>query len=101
MLFSLPQDPDASIDITAIHLEGDAIQWFVLHYDEPGSCEHHCKKGRLLMIEPIEESEHEEEDLEHREEDTVKEPQPVDCMMHALAGYANPQMMKVGGLLKQ
>ena len=32
---------------------------------------------------------------------TDEEQQPVDITMHALAGYANPQMMKVGGLLKQ
>ncbi|RRT39222.1 hypothetical protein B296_00023497 [Ensete ventricosum] len=60
------------------------------------------QKGRLLIIEPIEESEHEEdEDLEHEEEDIEEEPQPVDCMVHALAGYANPQTMKIRGFLKQ
>ncbi|RWW43192.1 hypothetical protein BHE74_00051170 [Ensete ventricosum] len=31
-------------------------------------CDHRCKRGRLL-IEPIDDSEHEEEDLEHEEED--------------------------------
>ncbi|RWW20791.1 hypothetical protein BHE74_00023565 [Ensete ventricosum] len=58
--------------------------------------------GRLLMIEPIEvkDLEHEEEDFDHEEEDTEEESQLVDCMMHALASYANPQTMKVGGLLK-
>ncbi|RWW81005.1 hypothetical protein BHE74_00010630 [Ensete ventricosum] len=53
------------------------------------------------MIKPVEEFEHEEEDLEHEEEDTKEEPQPVDCMMYALAGHVNALMMKVGGLLKQ
>lgn len=59
-------------------------------------------KGRLLMIEPIEEEviEHSEENLEHKE-DTKEEPQPTDVTVHALAGYSNPQTMKVGGILKQ
>ncbi|RWW18998.1 hypothetical protein GW17_00016983 [Ensete ventricosum] len=52
------------------------------------------------MIEPVEESEH-EEDLEYDEEDTEEEPQSVDCTVHALAGYTNPQTMKIGGFLKQ
>ncbi|RWW02933.1 hypothetical protein GW17_00033950 [Ensete ventricosum] len=52
------------------------------------------------MIKPIKESKHEEEDLEH-EENTKEDLQPADCMTHALAGYANPQTMKVEGFLKQ
>ena len=55
------------------------------------------------MIEPVEEEviEHPEESLKHNEEDVEEEPQPTDVTVHALAGYSNPQMMKVGGLLKQ
>ena len=55
------------------------------------------------MIEPIEEEviKHSEESLEHEEEDAKKEPQPTEVTVHALAGYSNPQTMKVGGLLKQ
>ncbi|RWW89713.1 hypothetical protein BHE74_00001250 [Ensete ventricosum] len=73
------------------------------HYDEPWSREHHCKKGRLLMIEPVEDEDREpsEEGLEPEEEATEEEPQPADYQVHALAGYSNPQTMKVGGLLKQ
>ncbi|RWV77425.1 hypothetical protein GW17_00061747 [Ensete ventricosum] len=43
------------------------------HCDEPWSRDHRCKRGRLLLIEPINDSEHEEEDLEH-EEVTGEEP---------------------------
>ncbi|RZR95364.1 hypothetical protein BHM03_00024208 [Ensete ventricosum] len=43
----------------------------------------------------------EEEVQDHEEEVTKEEQWPVDFTMHALAGYVNPQMMKVGGLLKQ
>ncbi|RWW59095.1 hypothetical protein BHE74_00033973 [Ensete ventricosum] len=52
------------------------------------------------MIEHIEESKHENEDLE-QEENTKEDPQPTDCTTHALVGYANPQTMKVEGFLKQ
>ncbi|RZS06177.1 hypothetical protein BHM03_00036796 [Ensete ventricosum] len=52
------------------------------------------------MIEHIEESKHENEDLE-QEENTKEDPQPADCTTHALVGYANPQTMKVEGFLKQ
>ena len=54
------------------------------------------------MIEPIEEEviKHSEENLEHKE-DAKEEPQPTDVIVHAIAGYSNPQTMKVGGLLKQ
>ncbi|RWW13668.1 hypothetical protein GW17_00022588 [Ensete ventricosum] len=57
--------------------------------------------GRLLLIEPTNEFEQEEEDLEHKEENTREDLQPVDCMVHSLVGYANPQTMKIGGFLKQ
>ncbi|RWW72642.1 hypothetical protein BHE74_00019538 [Ensete ventricosum] len=53
------------------------------------------------MIEPSDESKQEEEDLEHEEENTEEDLQPIDCMVHALVGYANPQMIKIGGFLKQ
>ena len=43
----------------------------------------------------------EEEIQENEEEVTDEEQQPIDITMHALTGYANQQMMKVGGLLKQ
>ncbi|RRT70506.1 hypothetical protein B296_00003639 [Ensete ventricosum] len=42
----------------------------------------------------------EEEDLEH-EENIDEDLQSADCMVHAVAGYANPQMMKIGCFLKQ
>ncbi|RRT45038.1 hypothetical protein B296_00035797 [Ensete ventricosum] len=29
------------------------------HYDEPWSCDHHCKKGWLLMIEPAKDEDNE------------------------------------------
>ncbi|RWV81110.1 hypothetical protein GW17_00057500 [Ensete ventricosum] len=72
------------------------------HCDEPWSREHHCKKGRLLVIEPTEDEDNEtfEEALKPKEEAIEEEFQPADYAVHALAGYSNPQMMKVGGLLK-
>ncbi|RWV83937.1 hypothetical protein GW17_00054392 [Ensete ventricosum] len=73
------------------------------HCDEPWSHEHRCKKGRLLMIELVEDEDNEpsEEGLEPEEEAIEEEPQPAYYAVHALAGYSNPQTMKVGGLIKQ
>ncbi|RWV91391.1 hypothetical protein GW17_00046323 [Ensete ventricosum] len=45
--------------------------------------------------------EHKKEGHEHEEEAIEEESQPIDCMVHALASYANPYTMRVGGLLKQ
>ncbi|RZR99441.1 hypothetical protein BHM03_00028989 [Ensete ventricosum] len=73
------------------------------HCDEPWSRKHRCKKGRLLMIKPVEDEDKEpsEEGLEPKEEATKEEPQLANYTVHALAGYSNPQTMKVGGLIKQ
>ncbi|RWW13619.1 hypothetical protein GW17_00022640 [Ensete ventricosum] len=72
------------------------------HCDEPWSREHHCKKGRLLVIEPVEDENNEtsEEALEPKEE-AMEEESQANYAVHALGGYSNPQMMKVRGLLKQ
>ncbi|RZS14912.1 hypothetical protein BHM03_00046667 [Ensete ventricosum] len=66
--------------------------------DEPWSRDHCSNKGCLLLIEPTEDM---EEVQEHKEEVAKEEQQVVDFTTHALVGYANPQTMKVGGLLKQ
>ncbi|RRT51692.1 hypothetical protein B296_00027776 [Ensete ventricosum] len=72
------------------------------HCNEPWSRGHRYKKGRLLMIEPLEDEDNEtsEESLEPKEEAMEEESQPANYAVHALADYSNPQMMKVGGLLK-
>ncbi|RWW61918.1 hypothetical protein BHE74_00030988 [Ensete ventricosum] len=57
------------------------------------------KKGRLSMLEPIEESK--EGDLEPEEENTKEDSHSTDCMTHTLAGHVNPQAMKVEESLKQ
>ncbi|RZS17870.1 hypothetical protein BHM03_00050068 [Ensete ventricosum] len=72
------------------------------HYNEPWNREHRYKKGQLLMIESAEDEDNEtsKEALEPEEEAMEEESQPTDYAAHALAGYSNPQTMKVGGLLK-
>ncbi|RZS17785.1 hypothetical protein BHM03_00050008 [Ensete ventricosum] len=61
------------------------------------------QKGRLLVIEPVEDEDNEtsEKSLEPKEEAMEEESPPANYVVHALAGYSNSQMMKVGGLLKQ
>ncbi|RWW08547.1 hypothetical protein BHE74_00010360 [Ensete ventricosum] len=73
------------------------------HCDEPWSREHHCKRGRLLVIELVEDEDNEtpEKALEPKEEAIEEESQLANYAVHALASYSNPQMIKVGGLLKQ
>ncbi|RWW09903.1 hypothetical protein GW17_00026584 [Ensete ventricosum] len=59
------------------------------------SCEHHCKKGQLLVIEPAEDEDNEtsEEALEPKEEAMEEESQSANYVMYALAGYSNPLMI--------
>ncbi|RRT53668.1 hypothetical protein B296_00029332 [Ensete ventricosum] len=73
------------------------------HCDEPWSREHRYKKGRLLMIELVEDEDknHLKKALNPKRKPWRKSPKPADYAVHALAGYSNPQTMKVGGLLKQ
>ncbi|RWW22372.1 hypothetical protein GW17_00013430 [Ensete ventricosum] len=87
--------------LTREELRDRSVKGLCWHCDESWSRDHYCKKGRLLLIKPIDDSEHEKEDHEHEEENIEDDPQRTDCMVHALMGYANPQMMKIGGFLKQ
>ncbi|RRT43948.1 hypothetical protein B296_00046370 [Ensete ventricosum] len=97
-------------NIAAIHLEGDAIlqnDWFEHTHGMPmwrqfkselltrfGPSEHE-NKGRLLVIEPINDSKPKNVDLVSEEEDVDEELQPTVSTVHALAGYANPQTIKI------
>ncbi|RWV77372.1 hypothetical protein GW17_00061809, partial [Ensete ventricosum] len=89
--------------LTRDELREQSAKGLCWHCDEPWSCEHRCKKGRLLVIEPVEDKDNKtsKEALEPKEEDMEEESQLADYAVHALAGYSNPQMIKVGGLLKQ
>ncbi|RRT34553.1 hypothetical protein B296_00051575 [Ensete ventricosum] len=62
------------------------------HCDEPWSRKHHCKKGRLLVIEPPKDEDNEisKEALETKEEAVEEESQPANYAVHTLAGYSNP-----------
>ncbi|RWW63931.1 hypothetical protein BHE74_00028868 [Ensete ventricosum] len=77
-----------------------SVRGLCRHYDEHWSRDHHCKKGRLLMIEPIEEPKHKEENLE-AEENTMEDQQLTECTTHSPVDYTNPQIMKVEVSLKQ
>ncbi|RZR83909.1 hypothetical protein BHM03_00010631 [Ensete ventricosum] len=86
VLLLLSPDPEGfMVDITVVHLKGDVIQWY----------------NWFEYTQTLKESRRGEEDLEHKEENTREDLQSVDCMVHGLAGYANPQTMKIRGFLKQ
>ncbi|RWW44537.1 hypothetical protein BHE74_00049696 [Ensete ventricosum] len=99
----LPSEPPHKKKLTRDELRERSAKGFCWHCDEPWSRKHRCKKGQLLMIELVEDEDSEpyEEGLEPEEEATEEEPQPANYTVHALAGYSNPQTMKIGGLLKQ
>ncbi|RZR83922.1 hypothetical protein BHM03_00010638 [Ensete ventricosum] len=90
--------PSLPKKLTREELRDQSSKGLCWHYDESWSLDQ-CKKGHLLLIEPLEYIE--DEVLEHEEEVTDEEQQSIDITMHTLAIYANPQTMKVGGLLKQ
>ncbi|RZR92653.1 hypothetical protein BHM03_00020981 [Ensete ventricosum] len=94
-----PSRPSLSKNLTREELRGISAKCLCWHCNELWSCNHHCKKGKLPIIEPIKESE--EEDLEPNEENTKVDSQPIDCTTRALADYVSPQEMKVEESLKQ
>ncbi|RRT69502.1 hypothetical protein B296_00037322 [Ensete ventricosum] len=81
----------ATKKLTRDELRERSAKGLCWHCDEPWSRERRCKKGRLLVIEPVEDKDNEppEESLEP-EEVKEEEPQSADFTMHALAGYSNP-----------
>ncbi|RRT31717.1 hypothetical protein B296_00049044 [Ensete ventricosum] len=95
--------PPVAKKLTRDELREQSAKGLCWHCNEPWSCEHRCKKGRLLMIELVEDEDNKpsKEGLEPEEEAIKEEHQPADYAVHELAGYSNPQMTKVGGLLKQ
>ncbi|RRT81285.1 hypothetical protein B296_00002546 [Ensete ventricosum] len=92
--------PPQSKEFMREELRDKSVKGLCWHCNEHWSRDHRCKKGRLLLIEPADESEQEEEDLEHEKENAMEDPQPTVSTVHALAGYANPQIMKIEGFLK-
>ncbi|RWW48470.1 hypothetical protein BHE74_00045453 [Ensete ventricosum] len=95
---SRPTAPSTTIQalaqkkLTRDELREQSAKGLCWHYDEPWSREHHCKKGRLLMIESVENEDNEisKEAIELKEKAMKEESQPADYAVHALAGYSNP-----------
>ncbi|RRT42084.1 hypothetical protein B296_00028954 [Ensete ventricosum] len=85
--------------LTREELHDRSAKGLCWHCNEHWSRKHHYKKGRLSIVEPIEESK--EGDLKPEEENTKEDSQSTDCMTHTLAGHVNPQAMKVEESLKQ
>ncbi|KAG6476184.1 hypothetical protein ZIOFF_065420 [Zingiber officinale] len=66
------------------------------HCDEKWHCGHQCKQKRILMIEPIENSEEEDDIYEGETQDNINEVQDdsMAISVHALEGLQTPQIMK-------
>ncbi|RWW82787.1 hypothetical protein BHE74_00008722 [Ensete ventricosum] len=80
-----PSCPSLPKKLTREELRDRSAKGLCWHCDESWSRDHRCKKGCLLLIEPLEDME--EELQEHEEEVAVEEKQPVNMTMRALAGY--------------
>ncbi|RZS04387.1 hypothetical protein BHM03_00034719 [Ensete ventricosum] len=87
-------------ELTREELRERSAKGLCWHCSEPWSRDHRCKRGKLLVIESIEDPEPEDVDPKPEREDAEEEPQPAIGTIHALAGYANPQYMKVDGFLE-
>ncbi|KAG6493115.1 hypothetical protein ZIOFF_048092 [Zingiber officinale] len=66
------------------------------HCDEKWHRGHQCKQKRILMIEPIENSEEEDDFYEGETQDNINEVQDdsMAISVHALEGLQTPQTMK-------
>ncbi|KAG6531914.1 hypothetical protein ZIOFF_005750 [Zingiber officinale] len=73
------------------------------HCDEKWHRGHQCKQKRILMIEPIENSEEEDDFYEGETQDNINEVQDdsMAISVHALEGLQTPQTMKVKGFIKK
>ncbi|RWW07348.1 hypothetical protein BHE74_00006477 [Ensete ventricosum] len=65
---SIPNHPSLPKTLARDELRDRSVKGLCCHYDEPWSRNHRCKKGCLILIEPIEDME--EEVQEHEEEVT-------------------------------
>ncbi|RWW54154.1 hypothetical protein BHE74_00039273 [Ensete ventricosum] len=68
---SIPSHPSLPKKLTKEELRDRSTKDLCWHCDEPWSCDNRCKKGHLLLIEPIEDME--EKVQEHEEEVTDEE----------------------------
>ncbi|KAG6518817.1 hypothetical protein ZIOFF_022298 [Zingiber officinale] len=73
------------------------------HCNEKWHRGHQCKQKRILMIEPIENSEEEDDFYEGETQDNINEVQDdsMAISVHALEGLQTPQIMKVKGFIKK
>ncbi|RZR76983.1 hypothetical protein BHM03_00001911 [Ensete ventricosum] len=98
---SRPNAPSTTIQapapkkLTRDELRERSAKELCWHCDKQWSREHHCKKGQLLIIEPVEDEDNEtsEEALEPKEEAMEEESQPANYAVQALADYSNPLMI--------
>jgi hypothetical protein len=100
---NLPRKPYAT-RLTQEELKQRTAKGLCWHCDEKWHRGHQCKQGKLLMIEPVEVPMHSdinggESDSDNEESETTDDLLAVT--VHALAGYSNPQTMRVSGYIKR
>ncbi|XP_042452681.1 uncharacterized protein LOC122037297 [Zingiber officinale] len=73
------------------------------HCNEKWHRGHQCKQKRILIIEPIENSEEEDDFDEGETQDNINEVQydSMEISVHALDGLQTPKTMKVKGFIKK
>ncbi|XP_077232632.1 uncharacterized protein LOC143869985 [Tasmannia lanceolata] len=72
------------------------------HCDEKWHRGHRCRQKRLLMIEPVDDTDIEDDgESDHEDADQEGNCDTVAISVDALAGYSTPQTMRVNGYIKR
>ncbi|KAG6493593.1 hypothetical protein ZIOFF_048585 [Zingiber officinale] len=84
------------LELTKEEIKKRMTKGLCWHCNEKWHCGHQCKQNRILMIEPIENSEEEDDFDEGETQDNINEVQDdsMTISVHALEGLQTPQTMK-------
>ncbi|KAG6490435.1 hypothetical protein ZIOFF_051731 [Zingiber officinale] len=88
--------PQSLLSLTKEEIKKRMTKGLCWHCNEKWHCGHQCKQNRILMIEPIENSEEEDDFDEGETQDNINEVQDdsMTISVHALEGLQTPQTMK-------
>ncbi|KAG6490438.1 hypothetical protein ZIOFF_051734 [Zingiber officinale] len=88
--------PQSLLSLTKEEIKKRMTKGLCWHCNEKWHCGHQCKQNRILMIEPIENSEEEDDFDEGETQDNINEVQDdsMTISVHALERLQTPQTMK-------